>query len=265
MTELNTATPAASEQPVPDGPSQPSPVAESSPAPVGAVSTQEKAPEVDLEAIRQRVYEEARAKTRHEMDSEYGKKLSETKRAVQEKARLDREQLLAQLSDFVPDSQLATLREQYTARQAQQQQAEEVEQVKAELSAYKQQTEFQRLAAAAMVRAEKAGYNVSELPPEVRGDSPVGFNERFADFLTDEVAKLKKQVVKEAKKAAEDATRETERKLGVTTVSGSSPVGKGHSGMADLSEQLASAHSRGDKAKVAELRDAMYKEAGIGR
>jgi hypothetical protein len=240
-------------------------VAASSPEPVGAAPTQEKAPEIDLESIRKQVFEEAREKARHDIGSEYGKRLSEERRKSQEAARQEREQLLSQLSDFVPDAQLTSLREQYTARQQAQQQYEEGEQVKARLAVYEQSAQLQQLAQKATIRAEKAGYNISELPPDVRGESPVGFDERFSDFLAEEVAKLKKQAVKDVKKAAEEATRETERKLGVTVVSGGSPVSHGGDTVESLSKEIAAAASRGDKAKVAELRDALYKEVGIGR
>lgn len=263
MPDENTTATAPSEQPsVPSmvqGPSEQSKAAESSPAPA-AETAKPEAPAIDIESIRKQAMEEARERARHEVASEYGKKLSETKRQAEERARLEREQLLSQLSDFVPDSQLAALREQHTARIKAQQQAEEVEQVKARLAAYEQSQQLAELARRATIRAEKAGYNVSDLPPDVRGDSPVGFEERFADFLTEEVAKLKKKVASETKKAAEEAARETERKLGVTQVAGSTPVGSGGGDLASLSKKLRDAHARNDGDAIRELEQAIEQE-----
>ena len=264
MTELNTATPAASEQPQ-EGPSQPSPVAESSPEPVGAVSTQEKAPEVDLEAIRQKVYEEAREKARHEVQSEYGKRLSEQKRQAEEKVRQERERFLSSLSDFLPDTQLEAYRQQYAADQQAQQQAQQTEQALAENAYYRRQAQEQDLIRKAGVLIEQAGYKFEDLPADVRGDSVEGFADRFLPFVAKELQKAKKETEKAVKKAADEATRETERKLGVTHVSGGAPVGSGKSDLATLQAKHRDAVDRNDRAKIAEYGRLIEEEVYRGR
>ena len=82
MTELNTPVAPSSEQPaVPVAESsQQGQVAESSPAP--AAESKPETPAIDIDALRKQVAEEAAGKARHDTESEWGKKLSESRRHV---------------------------------------------------------------------------------------------------------------------------------------------------------------------------------------
>ena len=262
MPDENEPTSVVSEQPftpsVVEGSSEPTNVAESSPAPAAEIEkTPEKTPEVDLDAIRKQVTEEAlkeaRERARHEAESEFGKKLSERERAIREEERIRQEQLLAEVADYVPDTQIAALRTRITEQQRLRTQVEQIEREKSELQQWRQFAYIQQEAQKAERVATEAGYNLSELPAEIRGESPIGFGERFNSFLVKEVAKLKKQTVSEVKKAAEQATRDTERKLGVTKVTGDAPSGDGGSDLASLRNKLRDAHARGDESAIREI------------
>lgn len=269
MPDENEPTSVVSEQAAPTSasPSEPTNVAESSPAPAAEVekTPESTAPEVDLEAIRKQVAEEAlkeaRERARHEAESEFGKKASERERMIREEERLRQEQLLAEVADYVPDTQIAALRTRITEQQRQRALREQTERESAELQQWRQFAYIQQEAQKAEKVATEAGYSLSDLPPDVRGESPIGFGERFNTFLVKEVAKLKKQTVTEVKKAAEQAARDTERKLGVTTVAGAAPVGNGGGDLASLRNKLRDAHARGDDAAIREIGQRIEEEA----
>ena len=66
--------------------------------PVAEVKAPEPEPKVDVEAIRR----EAAEKVKHDLESQYGKKLSETTRQERERSRQEREQLLQHLGQYHP-------------------------------------------------------------------------------------------------------------------------------------------------------------------
>jgi hypothetical protein len=224
------------------------------------VTGPEPEPKVGIEAVKEAARREATEKIRHDLESQFGKKISETQRQERERARQEREQLLTGLSTFVPDEELKRAREQYTLAEQRAEQEAELANLKA-YAAQKQAEDRLSLAAAeAQNLVQEAGYKFEDLPKDVLGASPEGFKERFATHVIKENAKLKKEMDAAVKKAAEDATRETERKLGVTKVSGSEPVGSGKSRLTDLREQLRAAHDRNDEKAIRELGNRIEEE-----
>ena len=267
MPDESTPTTPSSEQPASvsvketvEEPSQQGQAAEAT-QPAAEIKAPEPEPKVDIEAIRR----EAAERVRHDLESQYGKQLSEARRLERERARQEREQMLANLSDFVPDEQLKRARDTFTLAEQQAEKEAELAQLKA-YATRKQAEEQQTVAALEAQRlVQEAGYRFEDLPKDVLGVSPEGFKERFAEHVIKENAKLKKEMEAAVRKATENAVRETERSLGVTRVTTASPIGSGSSSVNELTKQLADAASRGDKAKVSELRDAIYREVGIGR
>jgi hypothetical protein len=262
MEDLTKPVATASEQgvaPVVTPPSEPSQTVEST-APVETAKPEPK-PEPkqaeDPDAVLRRVREQAR----RELESEFGKRQSEAIRAEKARAAAEHEALLTELGQYAPDDAVAKARQTIQEKGLRERLAY-YEQKAAEDAARQGEMEQVRNLEAMV---QDAGLSFKDLPKDVIGDSPVGFTERFARFTAKKLRDALADADKREKKAREEAERETEKRLGVSRVSGSTPTGSSHTGLEELSEELASAAARGDKARVSELRDALYKEAGIGR
>ncbi len=262
MEDQTTPITASSEQPTVPAvvPSEPGQVtAESTiPATTAAPEPKQEPPKKeDPDAILRSVRDQAR----RELESEYGKKQSEAIRQVQERAVAERDALLTHLGQFIPDDELAKARQSIQAKSTE-----------AELNYWRQKAADD---AALQERATRvrgleaiiqdAGMKWEDIPKDVVGESEVGFPERFARYTAKRLREALTDADKREKRAREEAERETEKRLGVSKMSGATPTGSGHTSLGDLSNELASAAARGDKARVSELRDAIYKEAGIDR
>jgi hypothetical protein len=229
--------------------------------PAAEVKAPEPESKVDVEAIRR----EAVAKVKHDLESQYGKQLSEATKRERERARQEREQLLTGLSDFVPDEQLKRTRDSFTSREAEAEKDAKLAQLEA-YAAQVQAKERQSAAeAVALAQVQEAGYKVEDLPRDVLGDSVDGFEKRFSQYVIKENAKLKKDLDAAVKKATEDAIRDTERRLGVTRVTDASPVGGGAGELASLQAKHRDAVDRNDKAKIAEYGRLIEEEVYRGR
>lgn len=215
------------------------------------------------------ILRQVREQTRRELESEYGKKQSAAIREANERAVAEREALLTHLGQFAPDDEVAKARQTIQERG-----------LRDQLAYYQQQDQqraaMQQLGSVAQRNWElvkEAGLegpadNPWKYVKDITGETPQDaftFPERFARLAAKRLLEANKDADKREKKAREEAERETEMRLGVPRLSGTTPTGSGHTGLRALSDELASAAARGDKARVSELRDAIYKEAGLGR
>jgi hypothetical protein len=256
MPDETMPTAASSEQPQ-AGPSEQGQVVAESAAPA-TTAVPEPKPEKQVEdpdATLRRMREQ----TRKEVDSEYGKKHAEAIRIERERATAERDALLTQLGQFVPDDELAKYKQTIQVKSIEdenrywrQKAAEQAEEEK--LRGYVRGLE-------AIV--QDAGLTFKDLPPEVVGETPAGFPERFAKYTAKRLLEATKDADKREKKAREEAERETEKRLGVARVSGASPSGTGASTVEGIQKQLRDAHAKGDNAAIrrlgSELEEAVYR------
>lgn len=220
---------------------------------------QEPKQKEDPDAVLRKVREQAR----HDLESEYGKRQSEAIRQVQERAAAERDTLLTQLGQFVPDDELAKARQTIQERGLREQLAY-YQQKDAQDGAMRQ---LQGLAMRNLELVKKAGYDgFDKIPKDVLGttaEDAATFPERFADHLATKYRDALADADKREKKAREEGERETEKRLGVPKMSGATPSGSGGSTLEGLQRQLRDAHARNDGAAIdrlgREIEEAVYR------
>jgi hypothetical protein len=209
------------------------------------------------------ILRKAREQVRHDLDSEYGKKHAEAIRLERERAAAERDALLTQLGQFVPDEELAKARQTIQEKGLREQLAD-YQQREAQNEQVRRWNAIVQRNVDLVKEAGLSGFD--DVPKDVLGttaEDAVTFPERFAKHTAKKLREAQADAEKREKKAREEAVRETEQALGVDKVSGATPSGGNPSSLEGLQRKLRDAHAKNDIAAIdrlgREIEEAVYR------